>query len=53
MRWTPQKDSTVRKNNTANRAILVITLLLLPLMAYARYRYEVWFIQHVVEAIEE
>lgn len=43
----------MRKNNTANRAILVITLLLLPLMAYARYRYEVWFIQHVVEAIEE
>lgn len=45
----------MRKNSTANRAILVITLtlLLLPLMAYARYRYEVWFIRHVVEAIEE
>lgn len=43
----------MRKNSTANRVILVATLLLLPLLSYARYRYEVWFIRHVVEAIEE
>ena len=30
-----------------------VSTTLLPLMAYARYRYEVWFIRHVVEAIEE
>jgi hypothetical protein len=43
----------VRKNNASNLAILVVALLLLPFIAYARYRYEVWFVRHVVEAIEE